>query len=81
MCIEDLSSNVYFNWCLPEIGFGQLSVDWNPDTQQWVIGNEMLRREKVRELLIAWANKVCDNGAMDCPNREEESDPRNVIKE
>lgn len=79
--IEDLTSNVYFNWSLPKIGFGQLSVDWNRETGQYVIGNEMLRRDKVRELLIAWANKVADEGAMDCPNFDEDNDPRNIIKE
>lgn len=79
--IEDLRSNIYFNWSHPDMGFGQLSVDWNRETQQWVVGNECMRREKVREVLLAWVNEVCDNGAMDCPHHDEDFDPRNLIKE
>lgn len=66
---EDLiwaNCNFYFNWSLPNFGFGQMQVTYDKDTKQFYIDNECLRRERVREVLIGLANHIADVAILDC---------------
>lgn len=63
--IELLASrcNIYFNWSLPGVGFGQMDV--RSENNQFYIANECMNREKVRQVLIGLANHIADNAILD----------------
>lgn len=57
--IDDIfQGEIYFNWGGQGIGFGQLSV--SKQAGKFICKNECMSRQQVRELLIAYANKLAD---------------------
>lgn len=57
--IDDIfQGEIYFNWGGQGIGFGQLSV--SKQAGKFICNNECMSRQQVRELLIAYANKLAD---------------------
>ena len=59
------NAHAYFNWSAPN-GFGQLSFHVDSETQQFVVDNECMSRETVRQILYALVDKIVDEGEMDC---------------
>jgi hypothetical protein len=65
--IDDIfNGTAYFNWAWKGCGFGQLSFEVDRTTQKITCMNECMSRERVRMLLIAFANKIADECVMDC---------------
>jgi len=54
-------ANVYFDWSWKGCGFGQLSFNFDRDTQKWDCMHECMSPENVRKLLHAFADHVADN--------------------
>lgn len=61
---KPFSSNAYFGWGWKGFGFGQLSFSLNPKDNKIYIMNECMGRERVRELLHAYADYIADNGIL-----------------
>lgn len=57
--------NAYFDWGWKGCGFGQLDFRFNRDTGEIHIANECMDRERVRAILVAFANHVADVGILD----------------
>ena len=55
----------YFDWEWPGCGFGQLDVRFNREAGTVHIANECMSRERVRSILVAFANHIADNAILD----------------
>ena len=74
MEIDDImQANLYVNWGKVGGGFGQLSV-WHDSDGKLFCNNECMSRNRVREILVAIANKIADETILldsEFENREE----------
>lgn len=55
----------YFDWAWKGCGFGQLDFRVNRKEGTIHIANECMSRERVREILVAFANHIADVGILD----------------
>lgn len=64
--IDDIHwASVYFSWGWKGCGFGQLDFRLNRETGEIRLGNECMSRERVRTLLVAFANHIADKAILD----------------
>ena len=64
--ISLIDTFLYFNWSMEGVGFGQLSVEYDRDLDKITCDNECMSREKVRKILVAFANHLVDNCELEC---------------
>lgn len=57
-------ANVYFDWCWNGFGFGQLSFSVDKVTGEIACMNECMSRDRVRELLHAFADHIADKAVL-----------------
>lgn len=57
--------NAYFDWSWKGCGFGQLDFRIDRETGTIRIANECMDRERVRSILVAFANHIADHGILD----------------
>lgn len=57
--------NAYFDWGWKGCGFGQLDFRFDRETGKIHIANECMDRERVRAILVAFANHIADHGILD----------------
>ena len=58
------NANVYFDWCWNSVGFGQLSFTVDKTSGEIKCMNEFMSRDRVRELLRAFADHVADKAVL-----------------
>ena len=58
------SAYCYVGWSWKGCGFGQLSIDFEPDTGKPEIMNERMTRDSVRKILHAMADFVADRAVL-----------------
>lgn len=62
------SAGAYFDWSWAGCGFGQLSFDFDRETEILSCNNEYMSRDDVRKILHAFADFVADRVLLDdCP--------------
>lgn len=59
------NAHAYFDWGWQGCGFGQLDFRFDRDTGKFHIANECMSRERVRAILVAFANHVADTAILD----------------
>jgi hypothetical protein len=64
-------SDVYFNWSLPDFGFGQMSFSSDRDTGTIECINEFISRERVREILHMFADHIADHCTLEQDEQKE----------
>lgn len=57
--------NAYFDWGWQGCGFGQLDFRVDREAGTIHIANECMSRERVRTILVAFANHIADVGILD----------------
>lgn len=57
--------NAYFDWGWKGFGFGQLDFRVDREAGTIHIANEYMGRERVRAILVAFANHIADVGILD----------------
>lgn len=58
--------DLYFDWSMQGVGFGQLEVELDVATGKLLLDNECMSRERVATILHALADHITATSKMDC---------------
>ena len=66
--------NIYVGWCKNSFGFGQFSAKHEPELGKFYCYDEMIGKERIRQLLHDLADHVADNCVTERDEDQEEMD-------
>lgn len=69
------NSAAYFDWSWQGCGFGQLSFSFDREKNEITCMNECMGRERVREILHAYADFIADHAILEDQSEDEPHQP------
>lgn len=63
--------DLYFDWEMEGVGFGQLNVELDAETRKVLLDNECMSRQRVATILHALADHITATAEMECEHRDD----------